>query len=332
MGKRSRRIGQGLGVSAIAGAAGRSIHKAIQRAAKSYGKEKGKGSRPFEGATATTDEKETKLLYRRKNKGQGKKAKRQIQFRRKVQNALRQELGSQVVHSYDMQLIQSTAGQQQWGSITLFGASGTAGIHDDLSNLFVKYMNWGVGYGFTNKLMVNSGYLDCTLEAYSSVAGVIAVVDVYTCVLKKNTPTGLATPELEMAAWEARDSLMPGTTVVAPAITTPFWTPFNSPSVTKQLTILSKRRLLLSSGKSMTLSMGGRMHRRLAYVDTTQHTFIPGLTKIMLFCVSGRQVNPAALTDVAQYPAVNLNVQWSRTYNFDVLQDNKSTTATEVAH
>lgn len=283
-------------------------------------------SRSTSGGVATTSEKETRVLYKRKRlTGKGKRRlKSSKRFARRVQGVIRKELGSQVMQFNNRSQIAVNTGALQYqglASVSLVGYSGEAAKSDDMAKIFTNYFTSPAD---TNKVLLNSVNMNLTLQCPNTTETMVC--DVYTCFLKKQSPTSYGDDFVTMiTALEAQDSTMnSGTDGSVHSIG---WTPFMSPSVCRAITITQKRRIILNGGKLMTLSLGGKMHQRVSYQDVLNFDFKRRMSKFLLFIFSGRNAAPSGTTQALWYPSVALNLDWTRSYNFDVLKEDASTTS-----
>lgn len=279
-------------------------------------------------AAVATQHNQVRTLFKKKSRSKAavKRARRAVNFSRKVDKVINKVVYGPRVYTYiSLGQVSSAAGGQQLYSVSLNGMNGFTALtplnqHDDVSELFTVE---GLVTD-SDQLYLKSSRLDVTLSCPNTTE--TAIIDAYEFMFKHSLPdsynaTGV-TPEtiLTSIIADATAQTAAGSTIVTTDVG---WTPMTVGLVGKYATVTNHTRFILNSGNHNTYTIKDKINRRISKIDANSGSFKPKLSKMVIFIVSGRSdAAPAGDTLVLHYPAVSLNFQAYKTYWYNRIASN----------
>jgi len=211
-------------------------------------------------------------------------------------------LATQTVVRNTADVIQASSGGQGVNYVELYGIAGTGTNtlgQADISDVLAAYIG---GPSTPNrKFIFGSAVLDLTLTNQGTDEGPTGTVevDVYRCVYRKKTSYGNPVLFYQNSASEL-DTMVGGSTL---GMTTRGWTPFNCPTASQYVKILSKKKFLLSDGQTCTYQIRDPKNRYFntkAIAESPVIDSLPGYTQFLLMVMKHVPANqgPAPLAQV----------------------------------
>lgn len=215
---------------------------------------------------ATTNQYDMRNVYRRKRMP-FRRRRRWVKQIRKHRAIDMKSLATQTFVRNDANLIGGSGGQAV-GAVELYGLNGSAGGasvygQDDIVNALASWLGGTVPAN--RKFIFGSAVLDMTITNQGPSEGPTGTVevDVYRCVYRK--PTGAANCLAHYVNSVAQLNTMAG--AVALTMSTRGWTPFNCPTASSSVKILSKKKFLLGDGQTATYQIRDPKNRYFNTVD-----------------------------------------------------------------
>lgn len=326
---------------------GRGLRSAIRPAAvrnRNPGRKNAKRAKVGDG-DVMTNQFDTKLVYRRGKRKSKRVVRRWKKFKAKVNKVINSDISSNVAFFNESLRVASIAGSQGYefkalGNIWPSAVSSTV----DIASICQDYLFGNIPAtgqalgGVQKKIMFTSGIMDVAFRNVTG-DGTTMMLDVYTLVPKTDLTNtqcqnwdDMWSQSFNFTGAGAQVAPPPVGTPVSLLATTPGVGPFQSPRFCRFVTVLEKRRFILTDGQTATMQLSAN-YKKFGYKtadwwlkssETKGTVAKKGFTKCYMACFYGLGSDSAA-TAATSFPAVTLSCIVTKSISFKI-QSNRSPT------